>query len=169
MQDGRDILANARCLKLTKNKRKVKNSFGFVNNASFLLAAKNQTRLTSKTCSVAKLLEIPELQIATKFYGQQKSPQSETHSVVTTSNHPLQDWGKRLSDVPSANAIPDQFLHHAETISFSGKAYRLHNRKADPKPATAKKISTRSKNRNECKTSQTVRRFGCRIKTERPN
>ncbi len=31
-----------------------------------------------------------------------------------TSNRPLEDWGKLLGDVPSATAILDRFLHHAE-------------------------------------------------------
>ena len=38
----------------------------------------------------------------------------ETRSTVMTSNRPLEDWGKLLGDVPSATAILDRFLHHAE-------------------------------------------------------
>lgn len=49
----------------------------------------------------------------------------ETRSTVMTSNRPLEDWGKLLGDVPSATAILDRFLHHAEVLSFSGKSYRL--------------------------------------------
>jgi len=40
----------------------------------------------------------------------------ETRSTVMTSNRPLEDWGKLLGDVPSATAILDRFLHHAEVI-----------------------------------------------------
>ena len=41
------------------------------------------------------------------------------------SNHPLEDWGKLLGEVPSATAIPDRFLHHAEVVQMTGKNYRL--------------------------------------------
>jgi DNA replication protein DnaC len=49
----------------------------------------------------------------------------ETRSTIMTSNRPLEDWGKLIGDVPSATAILDRFLHHAEVLSFSGKSYRL--------------------------------------------
>ena len=60
----------------------------------------------------------------------------ETRSTVMTSNRPLEDWGKLIGDVPSATAILDRFLHHAEVITITGKSYRLRNRDApgsDPK------------------------------------
>jgi DNA replication protein DnaC len=49
----------------------------------------------------------------------------ETRSTMMTSNRPLEDWGKLIGDVPSATAIPDRFLHHAEVLTFSGNSYRL--------------------------------------------
>jgi DNA replication protein DnaC len=49
----------------------------------------------------------------------------ETRSTMMTSNRPLEDWGKLLGDVPSATAILDRFLHHAEIIRITGKSYRL--------------------------------------------
>jgi DNA replication protein DnaC len=49
----------------------------------------------------------------------------ETRSTMMTSNRPLEDWGKLLGDVPSATAILDRFLHHAEIIQITGKSYRL--------------------------------------------
>lgn len=52
----------------------------------------------------------------------------ENHSTMMTSNRPLEDWGKLIGDVPSATAILDRFLHHAELITISGKSYRLQNR-----------------------------------------
>ena len=55
----------------------------------------------------------------------------ETRSTMMTSNRPLQDWGKLLGDVPSATAILDRFLHHAEVVTITGKSYRLKNRQAD--------------------------------------
>lgn len=51
----------------------------------------------------------------------------ETRSTMMTSNRPLEDWGKLLGDVPSASAILDRFLHHAEIIQITGKSYRLRN------------------------------------------
>jgi len=54
----------------------------------------------------------------------------ETRSTVMTSNRPLEDWGKLIGDVPSATAILDRFLHHAELLSFAGKSYRLRGQAA---------------------------------------
>lgn len=52
----------------------------------------------------------------------------ENKSTVMTSNRPLEDWGKLIGDVPSATAILDRFLHHAEIISVTGRSYRLKDR-----------------------------------------
>jgi DNA replication protein DnaC len=49
----------------------------------------------------------------------------ETRSTMMTSNRPLEDWGKLIGDVPSATAILDRFLHHAEIIRITGRSYRL--------------------------------------------
>jgi DNA replication protein DnaC len=54
----------------------------------------------------------------------------ETRSTIMTSNRPLDDWGKLLGDVPSATAILDRFLHHADLIELKGKSYRLNHRSA---------------------------------------
>jgi DNA replication protein DnaC len=54
----------------------------------------------------------------------------ETRSTIMTSNRPLEDWGKLLGDVPSATAILDRFLHHADVIELKGKSYRLNHRTA---------------------------------------
>ena len=51
----------------------------------------------------------------------------ETRSTMMTSNRPLEDWGKLIGDVPSATAILDRFLHHAEIITITGKSYRLRD------------------------------------------
>jgi DNA replication protein DnaC len=51
----------------------------------------------------------------------------ETRSTIMTSNRPLEDWGKLIGDVPSATAILDRFLHHAEMISITGRSYRLQH------------------------------------------
>jgi DNA replication protein DnaC len=58
----------------------------------------------------------------------------ETRSTMMTSNRPLEDWGKLLGDVPSATAILDRFLHHAEIVRMTGRSYRLRHQ-----PATEKK------------------------------
>jgi DNA replication protein DnaC len=57
----------------------------------------------------------------------------ETKSTMMTSNRPLEDWGKLIGDVPSATAILDRFLHHAEIITITGKSYRLKDRAAQPR------------------------------------
>src|SRR5262245_10193660 len=51
----------------------------------------------------------------------------ETRSTLMTSNRPLEDWGKLIGGVPSATAILDRFLHHAEIVQISGKSYRLRH------------------------------------------
>ena len=52
----------------------------------------------------------------------------ETKSTIMTSNRPLEDWGKLIGDVPSATAILDRFLHHAEIVTITGRSYRLKDR-----------------------------------------
>lgn len=54
----------------------------------------------------------------------------ENRSTMMTSNRPLEDWGKLIGDVPSATAILDRFLHHAEMITITGRSYRLRNKQA---------------------------------------
>ena len=61
----------------------------------------------------------------------------EVKSTIMTSNRPLEDWGKLFGDVPSATAILDRFLHHAEMIQITGKSYRLANREKAPKDTKA--------------------------------
>ncbi len=62
----------------------------------------------------------------------------ETRSTVMTSNRPLEDWGKLIGDVPSATAILDRFLHHAEIINITGKSYRLRNQATGKSGRSAK-------------------------------
>jgi hypothetical protein len=66
---------------------------------------------------------------------------------------PVWGWGRDaisrptpqlVGDVPSATAILDRFLHHAEVIAITGKSYRLRNQAVpakesidDSKPANA--------------------------------
>lgn len=81
----------------------------------------------------------------------------ETKSTLMTSNRPLEDWGKLIGDVPSATAILDRFLHHAEIITITGKSYRLRNKtepaedlQQDPaKPAKMHAGKTRRKDTEE--------------------
>ena len=75
----------------------------------------------------------------------------ETRSTMMTSNRPLEDWGKLLGDVPSATAILDRFLHHAELVRMTGRSYRLRHQSisdqegiGDSKPANAPPGSTTS-------------------------
>ncbi len=59
----------------------------------------------------------------------------ETRSTMMTSNRPLEDWGKLLGDVPTATAILDRFLHHAEVVQMNGRSYRLRDRPGSPADA----------------------------------
>lgn len=62
----------------------------------------------------------------------------ETRSTMMTSNRPLEDWGKLIGDVPSATAILDRFLHHAEIVQITGKSYRLRNQERGKEAEEAK-------------------------------
>ena len=72
----------------------------------------------------------------------------ETRSTMMTSNRPLEDWGKRAppegwsGDVPSATAILDRFLHHAEIIQITGNSYRLRNQAAQQLTQASRKANT---------------------------
>ncbi len=49
----------------------------------------------------------------------------ENRSTIMTSNRPLEEWGKLLNDVPTAGAILDRFLHHAQVVAITGRSYRV--------------------------------------------
>jgi hypothetical protein len=70
-----------------------------------------------------------------------------------TSNRPLEDWGKLIGDVPSATAILDRFLHHAEVVQITGKSYRLRHQATkgseDSKPANAPAGSERGRSNSK--------------------
>ncbi len=75
----------------------------------------------------------------------------ETRSTMMTSNRPLEDWGKLIGDVPSATAILDRFLHHAELITITGKSYRLKDA-----AAATKAIRTTTRRRAQAKAPETA-------------
>jgi len=58
-----------------------------------------------------------------------------------TSNRPIEEWGKLLSDVPAASAILDRLLRQAEIIPINGRSYRLQSKS---KCAAASERSTSS-------------------------
>ncbi|MGA7882285.1 MAG: ATP-binding protein, partial [Terrimicrobiaceae bacterium] len=69
----------------------------------------------------------------------------ENRSTLMTSNRPIEEWGKLLSDVPAASAILDRLLHHAEVIAITGRSYRLQdsaNQRVSPKPKSSPTAST---------------------------
>src|SRR5258705_7841329 len=72
----------------------------------------------------------------------------ENRSTIMTSNRPLEDWGKLLSDVPTAGAILDRFLHHAIAIAIIGRSYRVKD--SLPPPPQNKK----AKKSNEPSTAE---------------
>lgn len=61
----------------------------------------------------------------------------EIKATMMTSNRPLEEWGKLVGDVPTATAILDRFLHHAEIIQINGKSGRLGKPNQGPKGAKA--------------------------------
>ena len=56
-------------------------------------------------------------------------------ALMVTSNRPIEEWGKLLSDMLAASAILDRLLHNAEVVAITGRSYRVQ---PVPKPATAK-------------------------------
>src|ERR1700747_3743015 len=56
----------------------------------------------------------------------------ENRSTMMTSNRPIEEWGKLLSDVPAASAILNRLLHHAEIIPINGCSYRLQSKATAP-------------------------------------
>lgn len=52
----------------------------------------------------------------------------ENRSTIMTSNRPVEEWGKLIGDVPTAGAILDRFLQHAEIITIKGRSYRLKDK-----------------------------------------
>ena len=67
----------------------------------------------------------------------------ENRSTMMTSNRPIEEWGKLLSDVPAASAILDRLLHHADVIPINGRSYRLQE--SAQERSTQKQKPTRSK------------------------
>jgi DNA replication protein DnaC len=47
--------------------------------------------------------------------------------IIMTSKRPLEEWGKLLSDVPTAAAILNGYLHPATQIVIRGQSYRIKN------------------------------------------
>ena len=95
----------------------------------------------------------------------------ETRATMMTSNRPLDDWGKLLGDVPSATAILDRFLHHAATITITGKSYRLRQQavqslsqpepKADPGSEKEKPTKDAKSSRRQGQESRTAAHAAC--------
>ena len=75
----------------------------------------------------------------------------ENRSTMMTSNRPIEEWGKLLSDVPAASAILDRLLHHAEIIPINGRSYRLKE-SADDK--TTRQTPTHSKDKHAASLDQ---------------
>jgi hypothetical protein len=62
----------------------------------------------------------------------------ENRSTIMTSNQPLEECGKLPDDVPTAGAILDRFLHHAQVIAITGRSYRVKD-VAAPEPKKGRK------------------------------
>jgi len=70
----------------------------------------------------------------------------ENRSTMMTSNRPIEEWGKLLSDVPAASAILDRLLHHAEIIPINGRSYRLQPKAKRGGPSERSAASSSSPN-----------------------
>ena len=70
----------------------------------------------------------------------------ELRSTMMTSNRPIEEWGKLIGDVPTATAILDRFLHHAQAIAITGRSYRLKDRAVNQ----ARKEDRPAKKENPC-------------------
>ena len=68
---------------------------------------------------------------------------------MMTSNRPLGDWGKLIGDIPSATAILDRFLHHAEIVTITGRSYRLRNQVVADYNTTSRLLTTHAANRHQ--------------------
>jgi len=75
----------------------------------------------------------------------------ENRSTMMTSNRPLENWAKLIGDVPSATAILDRFLQHAQVMTITGRSYRLkdHARQAQRKEPITESASEPTANAPE--------------------
>jgi DNA replication protein DnaC len=80
----------------------------------------------------------------------------ETRSTIMTSNRPLEDWGKLVGDVPSATAILDRFLHHAELITIAGRSYRLRNQAGNDEASLAVPAGKSARKRSVSRPAEAV-------------
>src|SRR5262249_49354534 len=48
----------------------------------------------------------------------------ERASTMLTSNRPVDDWGKLLSDTADVTARPDRLLHHAHVLKCGPRSWR---------------------------------------------
>src|SRR4030088_2305847 len=48
----------------------------------------------------------------------------ERASTIVTSNRPVEDWGKLLSDVAAVSAILDRMLHHGHVLKCGARRWR---------------------------------------------
>jgi DNA replication protein DnaC len=48
----------------------------------------------------------------------------ERASTLLTSNRPVEDWGKLLSDVAAVTAMLDRILHHGHVLKCASRSWR---------------------------------------------
>jgi DNA replication protein DnaC len=48
----------------------------------------------------------------------------ERASTILTSNRPVEDWGKLLSDTAAVTALLDRMLHHAHVLKCGPRSWR---------------------------------------------
>jgi len=61
----------------------------------------------------------------------------ERASTLLTSNRPVEDWGKLLSDTAAVSALLDRLLHHAQVLQGGPHSWRTPLAANLPKASTA--------------------------------
>jgi DNA replication protein DnaC len=54
----------------------------------------------------------------------------ERASTILTSNRPIEDWGKLLSDTAAVTAMLDRLLHHAHILKCGPRSWRSREKAA---------------------------------------
>jgi DNA replication protein DnaC len=61
------------------------------------------------------------------------SQRYETGSTIVTTNQAYKNWARIFNnDATLTSAVLDRLLHHAETVTFEGKSYRMKDQIEDP-------------------------------------
>jgi hypothetical protein len=92
-----------------------------------------QVVLTSITAKAASVQIIEMFEPARQLFNVEViMRRHENRSTMMTSNRPIEEWGKLLSDVPAASAILDRLLQHARSSPSMAVATGSNPKSAPP-------------------------------------